>query len=693
MVRVVSVRAALVIALAAGTCTTGAVHAALADTGIVPVDMSAGAVSSDTIARDHVCAVPAADTSGATVLQPLTVRSSRRDSDALSAYAIDVAALSGIRSGLVSVLESSPGITTRSQGGYGQHSQIQVRGATPEQTEVMLDGVPVNTAFGAVADIGSIPLETVGQVTVHAGEVPLEFLGLNGGGVVELTSARGEDGVWVNAQTGSFGLAKVDATGRWGAGQHEHTVALGAGRCENDYPFMSDNGTPYNGTDDRLVHMDNNQYRDLSGRYAWRMSRVSGTSVHAQLAYHGQRRGISRALDARDGDGFVRDQIVSAGMSVRTADGPTGHLDISIGGRLVWSHYAHELDSIASVGPFAEVVVGWGRAWRPWLGTRALAGLSAESFASENLAAATDALGPRSDRVLGRAGLECTLGGERLSASVKVVALGQYEQQDTRGGGVALASSSDYSDLGVRPAFSAHVHAQVSSWLACEAGGRYQERAPSFFEKFGWSQNFHGRSTLEPEKVWQGDIGLRLVSSPVHATLNGFVSSTEGKIKATMQSQGVFVPDNIGDVLSYGGECVVSLKRPRWLVVDNSLSVMVNTIVRSSYAGWAGSDVPLTPRVKDALDVRVVARGFELGHLMVYESGYYLGAQNHEYVRSEPVLSAHARYSWRNRVEVAYLLSNYLDVTNYDFRDSPKAGRTHAVRCALHVGSRNLRNE
>ena len=114
---------------------------------------------------------------------------------------------------LSELLSASPGVTTRSLGGLGQYSTVSIRGSSPEQVSVYLDGVRMNTASGGAFDFSTIPIDSVERIEVIRGGGTAQFGGDAIGGVINIITKKAEGrSIEASAGGGSFTTIKLGAS-------------------------------------------------------------------------------------------------------------------------------------------------------------------------------------------------------------------------------------------------------------------------------------------------------------------------------------------------------------------------------------------------------------------------------------------------------------------------------------------------
>ncbi len=127
-------------------------------------------------------------------------------------------ALQGART-LGEILRESAGVQIRSLGSWGALTQASIRGSTPGQVQVFLDGILLNHGSMGGVDLGDLPLGGLERIEVYRGFVPASLGGAMGGAIHLVTQEGGRLLRWgVGATLGSFASAKVQAHYQHGVG-------------------------------------------------------------------------------------------------------------------------------------------------------------------------------------------------------------------------------------------------------------------------------------------------------------------------------------------------------------------------------------------------------------------------------------------------------------------------------------------
>lgn len=160
------------------------------------------------------------------------------------------------------VLAESAGVQVRRFGGLGAFSTVSIRGSSPNQVEVYLDNVLLNSANAGLVDLGLLPLDNVERIEIYRGFAPLQLGAGNIGGAIQLRTRQvaGTTTNSASASYGSFDTRKVTLY----RSQHFDTLGylllFNYTGSEGDFQFFDDNGTRFNPADDEVTTRRNNDF-------------------------------------------------------------------------------------------------------------------------------------------------------------------------------------------------------------------------------------------------------------------------------------------------------------------------------------------------------------------------------------------------------------------------------------------------
>lgn len=169
------------------------------------------------------------------------------------------------------VVGKTSGVHVQHYGGLEESTAVSIRGSQSSQVQVLLDGVPLQTASSEGVGLSQISSEGLSKIEIYKSFLPLEFGTSMIGGVVNLTSKPVEPG-WHHRYgfgMGSFltldGLAEIEHGGE----KNDVNLGINFRRTQGDFTFLDNNGTPLNLSDDQVVKRQNNEHQSIHPHMKW----------------------------------------------------------------------------------------------------------------------------------------------------------------------------------------------------------------------------------------------------------------------------------------------------------------------------------------------------------------------------------------------------------------------------------------
>jgi vitamin B12 transporter len=106
------------------------------------------------------------------------------------------------QSTLVELLQMQPGVEISSTGGAGKSSSIFLRGTNSDHVVVLVDGLRINSATLGTTSFENIPLAQIDHIEILRGPASSLYGADAIGGVIQIFTKRGENGVKFNAFVG-----------------------------------------------------------------------------------------------------------------------------------------------------------------------------------------------------------------------------------------------------------------------------------------------------------------------------------------------------------------------------------------------------------------------------------------------------------------------------------------------------------
>lgn len=480
---------------------------------------------------------------------------------------LEGAALERAGQALPDVVDAQAGVRVQRVGGPGSVRTISIRGSTPEQVLVTLDGIPLNVASGGAVDLSRLPVGNLERVEIYRGVSPVAFGSSAIGGVLAL-------------ETRSGGRRRVDAAARVGSwwergarlfvaeplGPADVAVGVDYAGARGDFSYWNDGGTRYDASDDRLVHRRNAAFDQVSALAKGRLFLGDHVTIalldwvfwRAQglpgLGLYETRRARLVALENLaalrvDATGLAGDALdVAVAASLRVLDTRLSDPLSEIGLRADDSR-----DRALLPDARVEATVRL----RPWWDVRAAAGYRHESFEPSEAGVGL----PASARHGGFAALE---------SGVTIAPLGLLVLPAGR---VELASSALAARFGASPA-EGRPRDVAATWrlsLVQQAGrdtqltlsGGTAARFPSLFELFGNTGAVLGNPGLDPESSLGGELGVLHAAGwlprphRLRLALSGFATRVRDLIQFVQTAQNVSRAENVASATLVGLEAEV----------------------------------------------------------------------------------------------------------------------------------------
>ena len=166
--------------------------------------------------------------------------------------------------GVADLLSRLPGIEISRSGGVGNTTSLFIRGAETRFTAVYLDGVRIDSQSTGGAGWEGIPLSQIDRIEVLRGPAAAVYGSDAVGGVIQLFTRRGEEGVspYAGIGIGSYGLRRIEGgvSGKSGLFDYSFGVAHEESKGYNVQPVSKRNVSK-----DGFTSPDRDGYNSTSG--------------------------------------------------------------------------------------------------------------------------------------------------------------------------------------------------------------------------------------------------------------------------------------------------------------------------------------------------------------------------------------------------------------------------------------------
>jgi vitamin B12 transporter len=314
-------------------------------------DQASGIYSVEKVAGYSLPDTASDDSGGDVELDMVTVSASRSPmslryaSSAVSVVSLDDLALQQVDD-LRSSLTQVPGITVSNTGAFGGRSAVFIRGAYPQHTLFLVDGIRLNdSAASADNFIGGADLGGIDRMEVLRGPQSTMYGSAAMGGVILMNTAKGKPGFesQLNLTGGSFDTRTGGLSVRGGDGRLGYSASVSRYYTLNDQP--------------------NNWYRNWS--YSGRLSFEATEDLELGVTFRGQ-----DGKNSTEGSRFSYSPgVAETGMYLGTVYADWRSSD-TVTTRLVGAIHKRTYDWLAGSGSasFQEndrKIVDWQTTWKP----------------------------------------------------------------------------------------------------------------------------------------------------------------------------------------------------------------------------------------------------------------------------------------------------------------------------------------
>lgn len=525
---------------------------------------------------------------------------------------------------LQSALHDVPGARPIASGAYGSRTSLSLRGAEPDQLEVLFGDLPITTADGGGFDLSSVPLWALERVEVYRSGAPT-WLGAGGiGGVLRLVPRESGPAFGATFGAGSFGLLHGRLAARASSPDVTWTTAVGVTSSEGDFPYLDDGHTAFDETDDAVRRRTNGWMREGSG-FGHLSLRMAGGRLSALVL------GVERlggepgpaAQPTRFAERSETSVLASVGFELTEDQRPADEADwrFSIATSAAYRRRRFT-DRYAEVGGVARAtddgqwrslarVAASGRLLE-WLELTGVALYTHEALDPEDALARQENAPSRRDA--GTFAVETRLFGAiegvrlELRPSARLAVLGSRltELRPERAG-------DGNGALILAPTFRLGAVVEPIAGLAIAASAASATRAPSMVELFGDRGYLLGDTRLLPERAETFDLGVALRGRHEalrgRAELRGFVTLASDLIRYRRTGQLTAVPENVASATLFGGELGVQGGVGRHFELAGALTLLET---RTDYLG-AVRRLPLRPWLSAYM--RPTVRAYALGNI------------------------------------------------------------------------------
>jgi outer membrane receptor protein involved in Fe transport len=588
--------------------------------------------------------------------------------------------------------EQAGGNVTR-LGGLGATATLSLRGSTPNQVLVYLDGVPLNTPTGGGVDLGAIPLGDVERIEIYRGQSPIGFGASAIGGVVSLTTAVPKaKRIDLEVGGGSFGTSYASVREAGSRGPLHLYAGAHALRSRGDFPYLDTSATNWRTADDEMTRRRNNDLHQLDSMLRVVADLPGARRLSASAMLFARSQGLPgqstvASPDARLGTLRATGTIA---YEANGDSGPGGRLRATAYGNYLWSHFADPNERINALATDARDstytaggTVDWRRAVRSWLTVTTVLDGRYDRFVP------SDALAPRSTgspgtRLFGAAGSEVDFWARALRLDVIPSLRLEAAREATSGRDAFYAFRDATAPVAwLLPVARLSLIEEALPWLSLRANGGRYARLPSLVELYGNNGYLLGAPGLLPEHGLNVDVGPVVSLRRERATLSwstALFASLASDLISYRIGNGRARPENVGSARILGIESSLDLELGPHARLQAS-ATLTDARDTTSRPAYHDRQLPLRPRYRFYArpEWRAVALGpsFVLGLYADVDAtaGNYLESTNLTPVAARLLLGAGVYASLPDGFRLRLSARNLGDTHTNDFANYPLPGR------------------
>lgn len=485
----------------------------------------------------------------------------------------------------------APGTTVRHLPGG---STVALRGATPDQTLIFLDGIRLTSAAGGGLDLQQIPLSLLDELTVLRGNEGARYGAGALGGVVLLRTPEARDQMQLRLSGGSFGTYALDASLSDRGSIFHGVAAIALDHTEGDYLAPFDPTPSALRSEQRLERVENNDAR--SGALLLKGGALLG-ELHLQALTLGSlsERGLPGTLYQRDTQRRADRRFLAA-----LSAGPRRASDLSVEAGLSFRREAHEVWGATRQSVISQPAVPGG-------GSSLQSEQGFDSHLSLTWAATSFTL----------LGLDAGFGTEALDSPYHgrpdrlLISVGAFDELYL-GDRFLLVLAGRYDRIGEHEGFSPKIGASYRplSWLEFRANAAQSFRAPSMSELYLVFGPVQPNPMLEPERGRMLDGGLVLHGERASAQISAFYARSSDLISYEIVSGGRSKPFNFLEAEVAGAEAEFDLHPLPWLSFRGAWG-MAETRNLLDDPRYLGKELPYRPAHRVFLRIAFHPEGWE----------------------------------------------------------------------------------
>ncbi len=572
-----------------------------------------------------------------------------------------------------SMAARAPGLTVRDQG-HNQPVTISLRGSSPDQVPVLVDGIRLNGLAGGGFDLSLFPAAFIRRLSVVRGANGATYGSGTLGGAVSLellSPGPGEKRLFGEIGWGSFLSFDGSLGGAADLSGTRILAGIQAKTSRGDYPFDYD-PTPLIPDDGTVRRRRENNEMQRYGALV-RVQREGRADIDFFVEADGGRRGVPGAVQAPTRYAEQNDASIISSGRVRGALMPGLEAEGRLSGRLgflQWSPDRRDRES-----------------WQNEHSVTASASLR-KSFSMDTLEVGGQA---------GREGLSGPFHGNHGRTTGALFAANELEIGVFT---LAAAARGEFtgSEFGFLPRLGIGV--VPAEWLELSANVGRSFRVPSFGELYLEQGSISPNPDLTPETAIYGDASAAVTLAPIpglpdaslHLAASGFVTRYGDVILYELYGPMRVKPFNLGAALAWGGEFEAELAAALPKGVDLRLAAaytLQSSRNQSRDVRYRGKELPFRPRHRAAARLEISVWRLEAFAALDFQSRQFTNRSSTDaldgHLRSDAGLRCILHR--KSGLSLGAVIKNIGGTQGQDLYGYPLTGRSFHVTLGFDTGS------
>lgn len=598
------------------------------------------------------------------------------------------------------LLEKETSIQIRKFGGLGSSSSISIRGSSPNQVKVFIDGIPVALARSGSADLSHLSLDEFSAIEIYRGAAPASFGSSPIGGAVNLITKKVSSSEHaLKFSVGSFGTLKT------GLESHLHRekvqLFLSASHTESDgdYDFTDDRRTPDNPNDDIERVRQNNDLDQNHLFTKFNYKRNEDISFNFSNSYLNKKQGLAGRANLQTT--HVRSQtqrnLTTIGVNIGNRNEDTSHYTLTFSRLQLKEKYKDTFGSSGELGlgkqdnnnktGSYDFKLGFDKVIHDhWVEMTYL-------FKRENYRPYDELLTfqfPKSHRINHEIGIQDTM--RFLNETIIFVPSIRYQlvQNRIRKEASGIHNFSNNQD---NREFS---HKWGLTFIASETLKLKSNistaiRQPTLIELFGDRGTTTGNQDLKFEESLNTDIGFDWNPNYESKAIQNFnlrsayfLQKRENLIQFVFDARGVGQAINISEGKVNGFEISNSFDIFRHFKFSQNLTLIDSEITSSQFSTDIGKQIPGIYEKTYQTKLSYTYRAFKMSYELLAQDQMFYDKTNLIQAANKNLHHLALHYKWK-KLLLFFDIKNLTDEQVEDYNGWPLPGRTYLLSFKYHL--------